>query len=150
MAGSKIQPELHRTAVPKDLVIGLERTMCPGACPDYSLFIHGDGRVVYEGRHYVAVKGRRKTSVSKASVKRLFDEFYRTDFYLLKDRYDPVASDGAITKTSIRADGRKKEVVNCHPSQAPEELYQLEKMIDEVARSVRWIRDKSGKPALKP
>jgi hypothetical protein len=150
MAGSKIQPELHRTAVPKDLVIGLERTMCPGACPDYSLFIHGDGRVVYEGRHYVAVKGRRKTSVSKASVKRLFDEFYRTDFYLLKDRYDPVASDGAITKTSIRADGRKKEVVNCHPSQAPEELYQLEQMIDEIAWSVRWIRDKSGKPALKP
>jgi hypothetical protein len=147
MTNSKMRPDQH---IPKDLVIGLERTMCPGACPDYSLFIYSDGKVVYEGRHYVAAKGRRKGSVSKAAVKQLYDEFYRIDFFSLKDRYDPIASDDAITKTSIRIDGRKKEVVNCYPSQAPEELFQLEKMIDEVTRSEKWVRDKSGQPALKP
>jgi hypothetical protein len=137
-------------AIPKDLVIVLERMMCPGACPDYSLFIYGDGKIVYEGRHYVAVKGKHKGSISKASVKLLVDEFYRIGFFSLKDRYDPIISDCAITKISILANGKKKEVVNCHPSQAPEDLYQLEKMIDEVVRSERWVRHKSSQPALKP
>jgi hypothetical protein len=53
----------------KDLVIGLERTMCPGACPDYSLFIHGDGKIVYEGRLYVVAKGRHGGQISRAHVK---------------------------------------------------------------------------------
>src|SRR5262245_23130459 len=108
----------HRVAIPKDLVIGLERTKCPGACPDYLLLIHGDGKITYEGRHYVAVKGKRQGRIQKASIKRLVDEFYRIDFFSLKNRYDPIASDGAITKTSIRVNGKTKKVVNCHPSQA--------------------------------
>jgi len=137
----------HKVAIPRDLVIGLERTKCPGACPDYSLFIHCDGKIAYEGRHYVAVKGQRQGRIQKASIRRLVDEFYRIDFFSLKDRYDPIASDGAITKTSIRIDGKTKKVVNYHPSQAPEDLYNLEKMIDEVTRSERWVRLKSGWPA---
>lgn len=142
--------DLHRTEIPGDLVIGLERTACPGACPDYSLLVYSDGKVVYEGRHYVAVKGRREGHISEAQVRQLFNEFCRIRYFSLKDRYNPIAQDGAITKTSIRADGKKKEIVNCHPSQAPEDLYQLEKMIDEVARSKRWVRDRSGQPVLKP
>lgn len=135
---------------PKDLVIGLARVMCPGACPDYSLFVYGDGKIVYEGRHYVAVKGRREGRISKARVKQLLEEFYRIGFFSLKDRYDPIANDGAITKTSIYVDGKAKEIVNCHPSQAPEDLYQLEKMIDEITRSKRWVKYQSGQLALKP
>lgn len=119
--------------MPKDLIIRLERTMCPGACPDYSLFIHGDGKIVYEGRHYVAAKARHEGQISRAQVKQLFDEFYRIGYFSLKDRYDAIVNDGAITRTSILAEGRKKEIVNCHPSQAPEALYQLEKMIDEIS-----------------
>jgi uncharacterized protein DUF6438 len=139
-----------KTAIPKDLVIGLHRTMCPGTCPDYSLFVYGDGRVVYEGRPYVAVKGKCEERIYKAQVKRLLDEFYRMNYFSLKDRYDPIASDGAVTKTSILAGGKTKEVVNCRPSQAPEELYQLEEMIDAISQSELWIRDRSGNPVLKP
>jgi len=135
--------------MPKDLVIGLERTMCPGACSGYSLFIHGYGKIVYEGRHYVAAKDRHEGQISRAKVKQL-GEFYRIGYFSLKDRYDAVASDGAITKTSILAGGRKKEIVNCHPSQAPEDLYQLEKMIDEISHSKRWVRNRSGQPILEP
>lgn len=85
-----------------------------------------------------------------AHVKQLFDEYYRIGYFSLNDRCDPIAKDGAVTKTSIRADGKAKEVVNCHPLQAPEGLYQLEKMIDEITRSKRWVRHQSGQPALKP
>jgi hypothetical protein len=149
MAGSKKLPDVCNS-IPTDLVVELERAMCPGACPDYSIFIHGDGKVVYEGRHYVAVKGRSKSRVSKAQVKQLIGEFDRIGFFSLKDRYDPIASGGAITKTSILLNGKKKEVANCHPSNAPEDLYQLEKMIDEITRSNRWVRHQHGQPALRP
>jgi hypothetical protein len=135
--------------MPKDLVITLQRTMCPGACPDYSLFIYGDGRIVYEGRHYVAVKGRQEESISTNDVKKLVDEFFKSGYFSLKDRYDPIVNDGVITKTSIVVDGKTKQVVNCHPSQAPENLYQLERMIDEVAQSNRWVR-RAGQPVLEP
>lgn len=141
---------LYQQTLPSDLVIGLEHMACPGACPDYSILVYSDGKIMYEGRHYVAIKGKRQSHITKAQVKQLFDEFYRMGYFSLKDRYDPIARNGAVTKTSIRADGKKKEVVNCHPSQAPESLYQLEKMIDEIAQSARWVSRKSGRPVLKP
>jgi hypothetical protein len=135
-------------AVPEDLVIRLERMLCPGACPDYSLAIHGDGKVVYEGRHYVAVKGRRQGRISTGKVGELIKEFYRIGYFSLKDQYDAVVNDGAVTKTSIIADGKSKQVINCHPSQAPQDLYNLEKKIDEIGRSEKWVRNRNGQPVL--
>jgi hypothetical protein len=78
-----------KTGISKDLIIRLERTKCSGACPDYSLFVYDDGKIVYEGRHYVAVKGRREGRVPKSRVKQLLDEFHRIGYFSLKDRYDP-------------------------------------------------------------
>jgi hypothetical protein len=138
-----------RIAIPEDLVIRLERTMCPGACPDYSLAIYGDGKILYEGRRYVAEKGRRHGSISASQVKALVGEFDRIGFFSLKDRYDAVASDGAVTKTSIKAGGVSKHVVNCHPSRAPEGLYNLEKAIDEISNSNRWVK-RAGQPVFEP
>ena len=66
------------------------------------------------------------------------------------DLNDPIASDGAVTKTSILADGKTKEVSNCHPAQTPEQLYQLVKMMYEISKSELWIKDRSGQPVLKP
>jgi hypothetical protein len=137
------------SAITEDLVIRLERTMCPGACPDYSIAIHGDGKVLYEGRRYVAEKGRRQSRISARHVKALLEEFNRIGFFSLQDRYDAIASDGAVTKTSIRAGGRSKQVINCHPSRAPEGLYNLEKTIDEISNSNRWVK-RAGQPVLDP
>jgi hypothetical protein len=136
--------------IPEDLAIGLERTTCFGACPDYSLFIHGNGKIVYEGRQYVAAKGRHETRISQVHLRQIFDEFNRIGFFSLEERYEAVAGDSAVTKTSITAGGRKKTVINCHPSRAPESVYNLEKMIDEISKSARWIKDREGKPVLKP
>jgi hypothetical protein len=140
---------MPKTAAPKDLIITLQRTMCPSACPDYSLSIYGDGKIVYEGRHYVAVKGRRETRISINDVKKLVDEFQNSGYFSFKDRYDSIINEGSITKTSIVVNGKTKQVVNCHPSQAPDILYQLENMIDEVVQSNRWVR-RSGAPVLEP
>ncbi len=136
-------------SIPKDLVMSLQRTMCPSACPDYSLSIYADGRVLYEGRRYVAIKGKQKIHISKGQVNQLYDEFCRINFFTLKDKYEALIKDGSITKISLRADGLFKEVINCHPSQAPAGLYSLEKMIDETTGSKRWIT-RFGQPVLEP
>src|SRR4051794_9802345 len=101
---------MSKIGMPKDLVITLERMMCPAACPDYSLSICGDGKIAYEGRHYVAVKGRQQKHISKDDVKKLVNEFFKSGYFSLKDRYDPIVNDGAITKTSILIDGKRKQV----------------------------------------
>ena len=123
--------------------------MCPGACPDYSIVIHGDGKVLYEGRRYVAEKGKRQGRISAQQVKALFLEFDGIGFFSLQDRYDAIAADGAVTKTSIEASGRSKQVVNCHPSRAPDGLYNLEKTIDEISNSSRWVK-RTGQSVLEP
>jgi hypothetical protein len=43
-----------------DIEIGLERTVCFGTCPSYTLQIFGDGRVIYEGRQMYVSRARRK------------------------------------------------------------------------------------------
>ena len=89
-------------------------------------------------------------AVGMALAERLLAaRFNRPGHEIIDHRTWVIASDGDITKTSILADGKTKEVVNCYPSRAPEDLYQLEKMIDEVTQSKRWVRHKSGQPALK-
>jgi hypothetical protein len=135
--------------LPEGLVIRLERMKCPGACPDYSLVIKGDGRIMYEGRRYVAAKGKRQGKISASQVRKLLEEFNRVGFFLLQDRYNSIVNDGSTTKTSIQAGPARKVVVNCHPSRAPESLYNLEKMIDEVCKSDRWVK-RAGKPILEP
>jgi hypothetical protein len=139
-----------KNAIPKDLVIEIHRMMCPGACPDYSLFVYSDGRILYEGRRYVAAKGTLEGRISAGEVRKILAEVYRMNFFSLEDRYDPIASDGATTTTSILVDGKTKQVINCHPSRAPDGLYLLEKMIDEISYSEHWVRDRQGQPVLKP
>ncbi len=70
-----------KTAIPKDLVIGLHRTMYPVAFSDYSFFVYGDVRILCEGRHYVAVKGKQEGQISRAQVKQLLGEVYRMNYF---------------------------------------------------------------------
>ena len=48
------------TSAPQDakakVLATLQRTMCLGTCPVYKLTIYNDGRVEWEGSHYVKVK----------------------------------------------------------------------------------------------
>lgn len=65
----------------EDVTITLERTVCFGACPDYTVTIHGDGTVVYEGRNFVAVEGVQTAHISEEKVQKLVDEFYLIGFF---------------------------------------------------------------------
>lgn len=119
------------------VIISMERTVCFGTCPDYELTIYGNGTVVYEGRNFVAVTGMRTSTIPVQDVRGLVTEFYRINYFSLEDEYTAQVTDLPTTTTSIKIDGRFKQVVDYYG--APEALRQLEERIDKVANSAVWV-----------
>jgi hypothetical protein len=68
-------------AAPLRLRVTLERTYCMGACPVYSVTVHGDGRLEYNGVDNVAVTGPKQSHVSRAEVERLSRLVDRAQFF---------------------------------------------------------------------
>ena len=126
----------------KDVVITLERTVCFGACPDYTLTIYGDGTVTYEGRHFVRIEGTRTITISEEKIKQLLSEFQRVDYFSLDDNYEEfMATDMPSAITSLKINGKMKTVRHYHGDfSAPEQLTELEDRIDEIVNSDQWIK----------
>ena len=129
-----------------DAVITLERTSCYGACPVYKITISGDGRVEYEGRSFVRVVGKREAKIDPAAVKKLIQQFEAIHYFELQDKYETIKnpdgtetmiSDMPTTLTSLSLNGKSKKIEAYYG--VPDELEELERMIDEVAGSKRWV-----------
>ena len=117
--------------------ISLDRTACFGSCPDYSLTIYGNGTVIYEGRNFVVVTGKQSATIPEQDVRNLVGYFYDINYFSLRDEYTAQVTDLPTTTTSIKIDGRFKQVIDYYG--APEELVSLEAKIDEVGKSDRWV-----------
>jgi hypothetical protein len=118
-------------------VITLYRSACFGRCPDYSLKIEGNGKVTYQGNHFVKVEGLQTAEISKAQVKILVDEFFAIDYFGLQDVYDTDITDIPHTETSIHVDGKQKTVYDRYGG--PEKLHALEAKIDSITNSKQWV-----------
>jgi hypothetical protein len=127
------------------VLITMERTPCFGTCPSYSLIIHGNGTVRYEGFAFVAVTGVRTDQINEEKIRDLVQEFYRIDYFSLQDRYEDPSTDLPSTTTSIAITGIKKSVYRY--GFGPENLIQLENKIDEIAGTERWIEGPGVVPA---
>src|SRR5215467_6140087 len=65
----------------KTLTIQLERMPCYGICPGYSVTIHGDGRVEYNGKSHVKETGAREGQIVTDKIKALASEFAKAKFW---------------------------------------------------------------------
>ena len=133
-------------AVPEDFVIKLERTSCFGACPVYSVTIDAKGAVTYEGRRFVRVTGLQSDQIAVTQVAELAATVDRIRFFELDDRYrvirnadgtTSVVTDLPTTLVTVTRRGQTKQIEDYYG--APEPLHQLEKQVDEAARTKRWI-----------
>ena len=129
-----------------DVIITLERTMCFGKCPVYTLTIYGDGTVSYEGKKHVAVMGSQMASIGERKVNQLIDEFMRINYFSLQNSYTKRGmTDMPSAITSIRIGGREKTVRHYYGDRtAPPELKQRESRIDEIVGSARWVKRTQG------
>jgi hypothetical protein len=138
--------------------VRLERTACLGACPTYTVVIHSDGRVQWEGRDNVIATGPRQGRVTAAELAVLvkkIDEarfFERDEHGELKQQPACTTANGATTCSysatfcsdtphaiiSVTREGRTHRVDNDHCSEQPG-LDELEDYIDAIANTQAWV-----------
>ena len=123
------------------VAISLERSVCYGPCPAYSVTVTTTG-VVFDGGSYVAVKGRQLSAVDPDAVRKLAARFIAADFYSMSERYAAEVTDNPTYSLSISIDGHKKKVVDYVGQQVgmPAVIRDLEGAVDELADTKRWIK----------
>jgi hypothetical protein len=128
--------------VQEELIIRFERTACFGACPVYSLTINGNGKVIYEGKNNVKIKGIHEVAVDPSVIGRLLEAFEDAGYFTLNDSYTGFGkSDMPFAYTSISIGNRTKSVKHyLGDSNAPKKLTELENKIDTIMNSAQWIK----------
>lgn len=145
--------------IPKAIFVGqkgtddsitLERTACFGTCPMYTLTITSDGAVTFNGRRFTKVTGIARGKISPNDFRQLVSEFEKINYFSLPDSYTPGTpvcpqriTDMPSAITAIHFQGKVKSVSHyygCGNAPALERLTALEKKIDEVAGTQKWIK----------
>jgi hypothetical protein len=137
----------RETTAPVQPVISLERTPCFGTCPVYTVSVSPSGQVTFEGRAHVRFLGRATGQIPRQRVDALLVELERAGYFRFAGRYaasEPVCGryvtdlPSAISTAVLH--GRTKRIEHDHGcGAAPGALAVLEKRIDEVLGSDRWI-----------
>lgn len=138
------------TGAATDDFVTLERTACFGACPIYKVTIASNGTVNFEGRRFVKTTGTVTAQIRAEKFQELVREFENIKYFSFRDQYVNT-SDGCAgfmtdmpsAKTSISLSGRTKSVSHYYGCRGPEilaALTALERKIDEVAGTEKWIK----------
>ncbi|MGZ8842046.1 MAG: DUF6438 domain-containing protein [Pyrinomonadaceae bacterium] len=133
-----------------DDAITLERTACFGTCPMYKVTIASDGTVTFNGERFTKTTGIAKGKISTSDFRQLVAEFEKINYFSLPDAYAPGTpvcpqriTDMPSANTSIKLKGKMKSVAHyygCGDKGALAQLTALEKRIDEVAGTAKWIK----------
>jgi hypothetical protein len=137
----------------------LERTDCYGYCPSYSVEVHRDGTVAYEGRAFVRVLGAARWRMPPEKTDALFGKAARARAETWQRRYAVPITDSASAKITIELRSGAAISVEDYPpchSEAdptPEGLCDLENAIDDMAGTsdyVRCVREDGGLAECRP
>ncbi len=134
------------------LVMRLSRSGCYGTCPAYSVEVHGDGTVLYEGNAFVVLTGEHKDRISPEQVSEMVDAFRKADYFSLKDEYSYLVTDCPTYETSFQVDQVSKTVRDYVGEEAgmPELVSDLESTIDRIVGTLKWVKGNAETvPALK-
>lgn len=146
---SRAQPDPHpkfTAAFPEiqdwnTLRITLSRSGCYGRCPVYTIEVHGDGTVLYDGKINVAHKGKHTAKISHASLVELVGFFRKADYFSLRDRYVSGITDNPAYETSISFDGLSKSVLDYVGQTVgmPPTVSDVEAAIDLLSGTSKWV-----------
>ena len=151
-------PRAH--ARPLALEVTLERTSCFGFCPEYTVTIHGDGVVEWNGVANVAVIGSRTAHATHQQLVMLDRALAAGSFFTLDDsgqvlaqqggcstsgnvttctfRSVTVCSDTSHSIVTVRRNGAVHRVDDAH-CEDPGPLDAVEALIDRIANDAAWI-----------
>jgi hypothetical protein len=126
---------------PHELVATLQRTICFGWCPAYTVSIYRDGVIEYNGTDYVKTKGQATGVLSQDKVDAIDKLFATAHYFDFKDSYTHYeVTDNPSTTTSWHHGGKVKTIEHYHGDRhAPQPLTQLEEDLDKLIGIERWI-----------
>lgn len=117
--------------------IGLERTMCFGTCPNYTVIIQSDGKVFYNGGQFAPRKGKFTGKVSSWGFDQLARYISDSQFSKFADSYTIGVTDNPTVYTSIVTNGKRKIVSN-YARSGPASLWAMETLIDNLVEQTVW------------
>ena len=119
----------------------LTRGDCFWGCPVYSLTVHADGRVIYDGRKNVVVLGRHEGQVAPQDMARVLAAARAADFYHLRTFYFAQVSDRPVNSVKIRIGWRTRTVWDHAGEYAcmPATVSILEGAVDQAGGARRWV-----------
>lgn len=116
--------------------ITLERIGCLGSCPDYTVTIHGDGTVRYEGVAYVQTKGVRTRTIPTSAVQKLIQTLRKEGFFEWEEE-KKVCIDFPEVHITASLKGKQKHVLEgCN---SPGQVLKLAEEIDRLSRANGWV-----------
>ena len=135
--------------IKKDFIM-LERGACFGTCPIYKVTVESDGRVTFEGFNYTKIKGKATARIKRSAFTKLAREFDKLKYFSLDDKYEPgtpncgrSATDMPYVRSSIQFKGKMKSISHyqgCLSSEIVRSLFALDRRIDQVAGTAKWIK----------
>jgi hypothetical protein len=134
---------LSSQAALRDDFVELQRTRCNGTCPAYSVRVYADGRVNWDGKYAVRVRGTASARISTKLAQELLENLRAGGFWDLRDEYRRRFEDTPGAVVILHIGKREKRVID--NGTAPTWLQLLENKIDTVANTQRWIRSDSKK-----
>jgi hypothetical protein len=119
--------------------ISLTRTSCLGPCPDYTLTIHADGYVEYDGRHFVATAGAATGQIEQVEADRMFERLQAVDFFHLEDCADKL--DVPLLIVEVRTAEQSHRVASNSGCTGPgiEQLHAAASELESTVQSDRWV-----------
>jgi len=131
-----------------DVDVTMERTACFGRCPEYSVEIHHDGRVVWHGVKYVATIGTATSRVSAMHLQQLARAIQLIRFFDLDEgghlpvtdswASGMICSDTSSATITVRMNG-VVHTANDNHCEDHEPLEPLEELIDRIAGTAGLI-----------
>ncbi len=127
----------------------LERTVCFGTCPDYTVAAYADGRVVFDGRQFVARTGRAEWRVAPSVVAGLVAEAVRIGHARYPESLSgpgvcpQEATDNPTAMTTVQAASGRSHVVHyrgCQGFRGKAELLAFEDAIDRDLGTSAYVR----------
>jgi hypothetical protein len=125
--------------------IELRRTMCFGTCPVYTLVLFASGRVEYHGEMFVCAVGAHTAQVDAGAATQLIADFAASGYFDLTWRPGDFVSDSATVHTQLTVGTRSRTIEHYLGDQgAPRFLNDMERSIDDVAGTQRWLAKREG------
>lgn len=146
--------------IPKDFTVTLERTMCFGSCPAYTVTIHGDGTTTFTPLKNFAHRGDGPMpslpltgKLTPNQLAMLFSEVKKIRFFSLQTHYGKdggskmnsrcpdYSTDSPSAFIRIVAEGKRKTVKHYHGCQGTKilsDLVKFEAQIDKIAGAKHW------------